>query len=117
VTWSPGEPEEITNVDFSELHVLDHWMFSSECQRQFGGWRRHLWVWWLMTGQEKVLLPFWRVRCLFGVHKEAIFRVVRADGHKRAWVGCLACGRERMPSERELEQNPEIRFKIGEDET
>lgn len=115
MTW--GEPEEVTNVDFSQIHFCDHVPFGARCRQQFGGGWRHLWVMWITKWREQVLWPFWRIRCPFGVHQDAIWRVIRADGSRGAWVTCLACGRERMPSEYELEKNPEIQFKIGEDET
>lgn len=110
--WSP-DPEIVRRVDFSQLHMLDHPPFSQECRQQYGGPRQHLWVAWEFYYRDRVLGPFRRVlNCTRGKHEEALYRATRANGVKSAWVECLDCRRQRYASEKELQDSPEVQFRL-----
>jgi hypothetical protein len=116
--WDPGEHELVKRIDMSQFHMLDHWPFTKECRSFYGGGLRHLWLAWHFQRRQQVLRPVWRLFCCpWGRHHEELRRFTNREGKEHAEVGCVACGRLRLPSESELEKNPPIRFMIEEEDS
>lgn len=77
-------------LDFSQLHQLDHHIFSERCRSLPGGWRRHLAVSWKYVWKDELLA---RTRCRVGRHRFTQgWRRVGPDAPWVEYVSCRYCG-------------------------
>ena len=84
----------IRNLNFSQFHPLDHWIWERRCREFYGGWRIHLKYGWDFK---------WRARlheetlCRLGFHKFKPGFHHRASG--KHWTACVYCWKHLPGSE------------------
>jgi hypothetical protein len=77
-------------IDFSRFHDLMHKPFTATCRAQYGGWRRHLALWWTFKAWPWVRE---QTTCRLGLHSWCAGRT-REQGPM--WI-CQYCFGEREP--------------------
>lgn len=75
------KPPEVHHLDFSEFHDLMHRPFTAECRSLYGGWRRHLSLWWEFRVQPELRAA---TLCRIGWHRWR-------DGWSRDLGDCWSC--------------------------
>jgi hypothetical protein len=87
-------PSAPAPLDFSVFHPLDHWVGSAYCRSFYGGFRRHLSLWW--DYQAELLRPsnaIARIACLIGRHRPVDYwmRSPESGRFLNAGASCASC--------------------------
>lgn len=105
---------EISEIDFSQFHPLDHWPGSPYCRSLPGGFKNHMELYVDLKLAEDFRWIRWPL-CLIGKHKFFVwYSTPKVELLERPKLvvrpTCSCCGKTREPTEEEIKAGYDMPF-------